>query len=416
MTLNAENICYYLLGIGTLMPWNAFITAADYYALQFPGKHVDRLITVLYLPLNLIALSLFVLCHDARYARLRIVVGFTVFSIAMLLVPLLDSLDVQSLGLLLSFVAVSGAADGAAQGALFGVAAVSRDSAINTQMLISGTSTSGVIVCLIRLGTKGIFHGEEGVTLSSNLYFLISGLICVCCTFIFCWVLSKYDHDISRLYVFDASDITNEESSSHGLQEEAQDHYLGLDESRKRILSIEESSYPIENDSFTKINAQALEVSREIIHPMIALVVCYVVTLSIFPGVLAEDLGQDASKSWYPIILIFAFNVSDFIGKMCPPGVQSIFASKNKVLTISVLRALFIPLFLIAAHSSVSTPFVSILTILLGLTNGALTTVCMVFAPTLVSPDKMDLCGNLTVLALVVGLNLGAFSGFLWLL
>eukprot|EP00889_Picochlorum_renovo_P000814 jgi/Picre1/27844/NNA_000808.t1 len=349
------------------MPWNAFITAADYYALQFPGKHVDRLITVLYLPLNLIALSLFVLCHDARYARLRIVVGFTVFSIAMLLVPLLDSLDVQSLGLLLSFVAVSGAADGAAQGALFGVAAVSRDSAINTQMLISGTSTSGVIVCLIRLGTKGIFHGEEGVTLSSNLYFLISGLICVCCTFIFCWVLSKYDHDISRLYVFDASDITNE-SSSHGLQEEAQDHYLGLDESRKRILSIEESSYPIENDSFTKINAQALEVSREIIHPMIALVVCYVVTLSIFLG-FSRGFRSGCIEELDPIILIFAFNVSDFIGKMCPPGVQSIFASKNKVLTISVLRALFIPLFLIAAHSSVSTPFVSILTILLGLTK-----------------------------------------------
>lgn len=329
----------------------------------------------------------------------------------------MDSLDVQSLGILLSFVALSGAADGAAQGALFGVAAVSRDSAINTQMLISGTSTSGVIVCLIRLGTKGIFPGDEGVTLSSNLYFLISGLICVCCTFIFCWVLSKYDHDTSRLYVFEASDIANEESSSHSLQGgEAQDHYSGLDESRKRILSIEEASNPIENVSFTKINAQALEVSREIIHPMIALVVCYVVTLSIFPGVLAEDLGQDASKSWYPIILIFAFNVSDFIGKMCPPGIQSLFSSKNKVLTISVLRALFIPLFLIAAHSSVSIPFVSILTILLGLTNGALTTVCMVFAPTLVSPNKMELCGNLTVLALVVGLNLGAFSGFLWLL
>lgn len=327
----------------------------------------------------------------------------------------LDSLNAQSLGLLLSFVALSGAADGAAQGALFGVAAVSKNSATNTQMLISGTSTSGIIVCLIRLGTKGIFPGNEGVKVSSNLYFLISGLICVCCTFVFYWVLPKYEQDTSRLYVFEASDITNEESS-HGLQGEAEDHCSGLDESRKRILSIEEAPYPIEDDNVTQTSAQALEMSREIMHPMIALVVCYVVTLSIFPGVLAEDLGQDASKSWYPIILIFIFNVSDFIGKLCPPGIQRLFASKNKVLVISALRALFIPLFLIAAHSSISVPFITILTILLGLTNGALTTVCMVFAPTLVSTDKMELCGNLTVLALVVGLNLGAFSGFLWLL
>lgn len=34
--IDKQYLCYLLLGIGTLAPWNAFITAADYYALRYP--------------------------------------------------------------------------------------------------------------------------------------------------------------------------------------------------------------------------------------------------------------------------------------------------------------------------------------------------------------------------------------------
>ena len=39
-------------------------------------------------------------------------------------------------------------------------------------------------------------------------------------------------------------------------------------------------------------------------------------TLSIFPGVLADDVESEALGSWYPILLIFTFNVADMVSKM----------------------------------------------------------------------------------------------------
>lgn len=115
--LHLGHCSYFLLGIGTLMPWNAFITAVDYWQNIFPvsemvvlfslslvvttrhhwyayivtffmqGQHVDRLITVSYLPLNLIVLALFVSYHNAGHAGIRILGGFCAFALAMLLMP-----------------------------------------------------------------------------------------------------------------------------------------------------------------------------------------------------------------------------------------------------------------------------------------------------------------------------------------
>lgn len=96
------------------MPWNAFITAADYYSKQFPGKHVDRLITVSYLPINLAVLGL-LLSRDSQressWSYLRIMIGFCMYSVTMFLVPLMDVLGIISLIPMLFLVFLSGAAD-----------------------------------------------------------------------------------------------------------------------------------------------------------------------------------------------------------------------------------------------------------------------------------------------------------------
>lgn len=39
------------------------------------------------------------------------------------------------------------------------------------------------------------------------------------------------------------------------------------------------------------------------------------VTLSIFPGVLAEDLFSARLGDWYPVLLIALYNVADWAGK-----------------------------------------------------------------------------------------------------
>lgn len=112
--VGVESVCYYVLGTGLLMPWNAFITASDYYSKEFPGRHVDRLITISYLPVNLLVLGLLLSCKPRSQitrSNARILGGFCVYSFTMLLIPVMDMLGILSLYGLLFLVTLSGAAD-----------------------------------------------------------------------------------------------------------------------------------------------------------------------------------------------------------------------------------------------------------------------------------------------------------------
>ena len=86
--MDSAYLCYWLLGCGTLFPWNAFITAADYYNSRFPSQHVERLVTVVYLPVNLaVLLAMIRYHHHALATKLRIVGGFVIFTLAVSVMP-----------------------------------------------------------------------------------------------------------------------------------------------------------------------------------------------------------------------------------------------------------------------------------------------------------------------------------------
>lgn len=272
---------------------------------------------------------------------------------------------------------------------MFGDAALSGDPT-NTQYLIGGTSTSGMIISLIRLGTKGVFPSEQAIHISSNLYFMISGLICILCIYIFAVSLTKTDSSrFQDLEPEQVQDVARGEGTA--------------------LLSPMNIYSP---DSSNKAYQRMIDIISKIWQPLVGNTICYWVTLSIFPGVLVEDL-KFSENSWYPIVLITIFNAADCIGKFCPSSIQRIFFNGKSVLLLALGRCIFIPLYL-AAMGSI--PAISVLTILLGITNGALTTINMVYATVLVESKEQKLCGNINVLFLVLGLNVGAFSGFLWLL
>lgn len=69
-----------------------------------------------------------------------------------------------------------------------------------------------------------------------------------------------------------------------------------------------------------------------------------------------------------------------------------------------------------AAINGAGAVVIGLLALLLGLSNGLLTTAAMVAAPDSVEPRAAALCGNIMVLSLILGLCIGAASGFIWLL
>ncbi|CAA6664196.1 unnamed protein product [Spirodela intermedia] len=120
----------------------------------------------------------------------------------------------------------------------------------------------------------------------------------------------------------------------------------------------------------------------------------YAVTLSIFPGYLTQDVHSATLKDWYSVILIAAYNVFDLVGKL-----------------------LFFPLFLICMHGPeflrTEIP-VAVLTCLLGLTNGYLTSVLMILAPKSVPIQHAETAGIAIVLFLVLGLACGSVITWFW--
>ena len=289
---------------------------------------------------------------------------------------------------------------GIAQGALFGEAAVSGDH-LNTQSLIFGTSTSGLIISLLRLCTKAAFPTKQAIHISSNLYFVVSGFICIFCIFIFSSLLKRK--------VYEQAEVDSNQEEHHDEVSDRSD----ISEGMSLLVPGEVLPVNIQRPSQLKHSENLRDIVQKTWFTLLSNTACYWVTLSIFPGVIAEDLHFN-DNSWYPIVLIFIFNASDCAGKLCPRSIQVKFCTETSVLLIALLRCCFIPLFLIAPTGSV--PIISILTILLGVTNGALTTINMVYATKLVNSSEQELCGSVSVFFLILGLNLGAFSGFLWLL
>ena len=83
-------IIYFTLGCGYLLPWNAFITAVDYFTYLYPDASVDRIFAVVYMVIGLICLVVIILYSNKSHVFVRINAGLGLFVVALLIVPLLD--------------------------------------------------------------------------------------------------------------------------------------------------------------------------------------------------------------------------------------------------------------------------------------------------------------------------------------
>lgn len=143
----------------------------------------------------------------------------------------------------------------------------------------------------------------------------------------------------------------------------------------------------------------------------------YVVTLSIFPGYITEDVHSEVLKDWYPIILIAGYNVFDLIGKILP----AVYLLENANIAVAACagRLLFYPLFFGCLHGPgffrTEIP-VAVLTCLLGLTNGYLTAVLMMLAPKSVPIQHSETAGIVLVLFLIIGLAAGSVIAWFWVI
>lgn len=384
-------IIYFTLGVGFLLPWNAFITAVDYFSYLYPDVAVDRIFAVVYMVVGLVFILVIIVFFAHKYnACIRINLGLSLFVITLLVVPIMDLVYIKGrVGLYTGFdvtavaVALSGLADALMQGGLIGVAGELPERYM--QAVIAGTGGSGVLVSFLRILTKAVYPQDpDGLRKSANLYFAVGIVVMVICSLFY-----NVAHRLPVMKYYDdlKTQVLNEEKRAK----------VSLTGSvwRKTLWDI-----------VGRVKSYGF-----------GIVLIYIVTLSIFPGFITEDVHSETLKDWYPVLLITAYNVFDLVGKSLTAVVM--LEDKNIAVGGCIARLLFYPLFWCCLHGPrflrTEIP-VTILTCLLGLTNGYLSSVLMILAPKSVQLQHAETAGIVTVLFLVIGLAAGSVLAWFWVI
>ncbi|XP_076958782.1 equilibrative nucleotide transporter 8-like [Bidens hawaiensis] len=378
-TFKVAYVIHFLLGAGNLLPWNALITAIDYFGDVYPDKHVEKVFSVAYMSSTL--LILLVMIKWSSLSRLvsfqvRMNIGFTMFVVSLMVSPTLDWVSwneksTSAFYVVIASVVVCGLADGLIGGSLVGSAGKLPKEYM--QAVFAGTASSGILVSFLRIITKASLpHDPQGLKKSAHLYFLVSTVILLLCM-VCCTLLYK--------------------------------------------LPVMEQHYKSQQNNNLTSREKFWDVARMIQWPALGIFVIYTVTLSIFPGFLAENIKSDVLKDWYPIMLITTYNIADFGGK-CFTAIY-VLKSVGKATWGCLGRLLLYPLFTACLHGPMwlrNEVFVVFLTVVLGFTNGYLTSVIMILAPKLVPPSEAETAAVVMALCLGFGLVSGSVLGWFWII
>ncbi|XP_062118602.1 equilibrative nucleotide transporter 8-like [Humulus lupulus] len=148
-TYKIAYIIHFLLGAGNLLPWNAFITGADYFGFLYPNRHVEKVFFVAYMScskLNLVLMLIRGSCYGKLRSRLTLNLGFSMFVLSLMVAPLIDWLwstesSEKTYGVIVASVAIWGITDGLVGGNLMGSAG--RLPKQYMQAVFAGTTSSG---------------------------------------------------------------------------------------------------------------------------------------------------------------------------------------------------------------------------------------------------------------------------------
>jgi len=394
-------LSYFALGAGVLFPWNAFLTAVDYFQDQYPDQHVDRTFCLVYMSFCMTTLALVVYYAFGLSSNWRIYIGFIMYLISLAIIPILDVITHAGLaskgssvnwGITLLAVVFAGMGDGFGQGSVFGSSG--HMPPLYTQAVVSGTAVSGMAISFLRIFTKAVFPQDaNGLRYSTFLYFGCAFFYVVCCILI--------------------------QRALPNLQPRKYYDQLLPYKSQRDMKSGKTSSDVDDGERLTIVG-----LLRAIWPLAIAMWLTYVVTISIFPGFLAEDVEARLLGDWYPIILLTIYNCFDFVGKSSP--MLSFFqcGSPKLLLISSVTRIGFYGLYCAAAFgptsftkSDIGAPvYVSLITVLLGFTNGYCTANLFIEAPRRVHVVNAEKVEMLMVWFLLFGIFTGSCMSWLWLL
>ncbi|XP_070837747.1 equilibrative nucleoside transporter 1-like [Chaetodon trifascialis] len=417
-------LIFFMLGLGTLLPWNFFMTATVYFTsrlkdstlvnssanqTEIAGEHRSVLEAKFNNVMTLCAMLPLLLCtclntflHSLISQRLRVMgsllIIMFVFTVTAVLVKVpLEPLPFFSITMVKIIIINSFGA--VLQGSLFGMAGLlptSYTTPIMSGQGLAGTFAAFAMICAIASG--------------SELQDAAFGYFITACAVIFLSVLAYVLLPKLEFYQFyqekNRKQRSDKENSVNLMNRQSKDE--PADQSRQQDVSM--------MIIFKKIW-------------LLALSVCFTFTVTIgtFPAIAADTkstLADGGSWDQYfiPVSCFLLFNLCDWAGRSFTA--ICMWPEKDSLLLpVSIVcRLVFVPLFMLCnVQPRLHLPvffhhdgWFILFMILFAFSNGYLASLCMCFGPKKVLPHEAETAGAIMAFFLSLGLASGAAMSFIF--
>ncbi|NXM72991.1 S29A3 protein, partial [Serilophus lunatus] len=421
--LHGAYVIFFLLGIGSLLPWNFFITAKHYwmYKLQNcseeagPGGQVasdlrdyfESYISIAStVPSVLCLIGNFLLVNKVP-ASVRILCSLFVMLAVFLVITVLVKVDTSAwttsfFALTVGCVVVVSSASTIFTSSIFGLS--SCFPMRNLQALISGQAMGGTISAVASVIDLA---AAVDVTDSALAYFLTADIFIVVCIMVYL-LLPRLEY--SR-------------------------YYLSIQKKKPSLITVPpNSSAEDETEPRGTINSSFLTKSASIppLRPILqktallgfCLFYVFFISVIIFPSLSSniESVSKSSGSLWstkyfVPLTSFLLYNFADWCGRQITAWIQ-VPGPKSKLLpTLVLLRTIFLPLFILSncqPRVHIQTVVFNqdiypvVFTALLGLSNGYLGTLVMVYGPKIVPKELAEAAGVVMNFFLTLGLAVGS--------
>lgn len=425
---------YFMLGCAILLPWNVLITATSFFLSRLVGSPLRATFTS-YLTTTSNVFNVFALAHatvTSKQSSPSRRVFWSAASVTLIIILLFFStfgyyqpstffffaiLCAISLAICVSYLSTATFAGASLFGAPYMQSMISGQAAIAVVVSVVQVVTSTLSVWGSTPETIAAFISHDGIgdgmaeQDSARIFFGISALFMVSTFMAYAWM--------AQLPAYKATvGILEQKIKLEGA-------LVSADETASRGLVFRDT-----NQASLEERNQIIRVFKANIHYELALAYVYVITLAIFPviTITIQPTNPNTHPLLFTAIHFLMFNLGDFFGRYICSFSIVITWSATRILAFSVVRTLFIPIFLLCNTVQgpsrglpvISSDFVYMLLVgALGLSNGYVSTLCMLGASSLEHNPRLrqrleDVPTASTVagFCLIVGLAIGGFGSF----
>ncbi|KFW90779.1 Equilibrative nucleoside transporter 3, partial [Phalacrocorax carbo] len=419
--LHGAYIIFFLLGIGSLLPWNFFITAKHYwmYKLQncsdqagSEGQAASDLRDFFESYISIASTVPSVLCLVGNFllinkvpASVRILSSLFIMLAVFLVITVLVKVDTSTwttrfFALTIGCVIVVSSASTVFTSSIFGLSSCFPMK--NLQALISGQAMGGTISAIASVIDLA---AAADVTDSALAYFLTADIFIVICIMVYL-LLPRLEYSRTRAHLWPACCPT----------------------ALRRMRQSREAPQIPPSLQKAPASPRSAPPLRPILQKTALLGFClfyvFFISIIIFPSLSSniESVSKSSGSLWStkyfaPLTSFLLYNFADWCGRQITAWIQ-VPGPKSKLLPVLVLlRTIFLPLFILSNYqprAHIRTVLFDqdiypvVFTALLGLSNGYLGTLVIIYGPKIVPKELAEAAGVVMTFYLMLGLAAGS--------